>query len=108
MSAKPDLDVGQLSALMEAGAALTILDVREPWELAICTLPDSLAIPMAKLEGSVQSLPRDGLLIVVCHHGIRSAHAAAWLRQSGLGHAVNLTGGIDAWAVSIDPNMRRY
>lgn len=103
-----DLDVGQLSALMETGAPITILDVREPWERDICALPNSLAIPMALLPSQTEALPRDGLLVVVCHHGIRSAHAAAWLRRIGLSHAVNLTGGLDAWAVSIDPEMRRY
>ena len=104
----PDLEVAQLSALMDSGAPVTVLDVREPWEREICALPNSLAIPMAHLPDQIEALPRDGLLVVVCHHGIRSAHAAAWLRRVGLDHAVNLAGGLDAWAVTIDPKMRRY
>ncbi|NBC34840.1 MAG: sulfurtransferase [Alphaproteobacteria bacterium] len=100
--------VERLAALIETGAALTLLDVREPWERDICALPDSLAIPLAHLPALVETLPHDNPVVVICHHGIRSAHATAWLRQAGFANAVNLAGGLDAWALRIDPKMRRY
>ncbi len=88
--------------------ALAVLDVREPWEVEICRLPDSINIPLALLPGQLGTLPRHGTLVVLCHHGMRSEQAAHWLRANGVANAVNLTGGIDAWARLVDPSMRIY
>jgi rhodanese-related sulfurtransferase len=52
-------------------------------------------------------LSRDEDIVVYCHHGVRSAAVAGYLRQLGF-NAVNLAGGLDAWAQSVDPSMRRY
>jgi rhodanese-related sulfurtransferase len=86
----------------------TLLDVREPWEVEICRLPDSVNIPLAELPGRLGTLPRDNVLVVLCHHGVRSRQAAQWLRANGIANAVNLSGGIDAWARLVDPSMRIY
>jgi rhodanese-related sulfurtransferase len=90
------------------GDGLALLDVREPWEVDICRLPESINIPLAVLPGHLDALPRDGMLVVLCHHGMRSQQATHWLRANGIENAVNLTGGIDAWARVIDPAMRTY
>jgi rhodanese-related sulfurtransferase len=82
--------------------------VREPWEWAICALEGSILVPLGRLPAHVDELPRDRPLVVICHHGIRSAHAVTWLRAQGFDKAVNLTGGIDAWSRRINPTMRRY
>ena len=96
-------------ARRRAGAEpLVMLDVREPWELDIVRFESCLAVPLAALPERVASLPRDRLMVVVCHHGMRSAQATAWLRAQGVGNAVNLAGGIDAWAREIDPAMGVY
>jgi rhodanese-related sulfurtransferase len=63
---------------------------------------------MAFLPAAVDSLPDDRDLVVLCHHGVRSALAVRWLRDQGFDRAVNLEGGIDAWARRIAPDMRRY
>ena len=85
-----------------------LLDVREPWEVEICRLPDSVNVPLASLPGRLDALPRADMLVVLCHHGMRSRQAVQWLRANRIAHAVNLTGGIDAWARLIDPTMRTY
>jgi rhodanese-related sulfurtransferase len=85
-----------------------LLDVREPWEVEICRLPDSLNIPLAQLPDRLDAVPRDTLLVVLCHHGMRSRQAVQWLRANGVAKAVNLTGGIDAWARQVDSSMRTY
>lgn len=90
------------------GTALSVLDVRDPWELEICRLPDSIDIPLALLPDRLATLPRDRMLVVLCHHGMRSRQASHWLRANGIDNAVNLAGGIDAWARQIDPSMRTY
>ncbi|WP_236024834.1 rhodanese-like domain-containing protein [Arenibaculum pallidiluteum] len=103
-----EIEVEDLRDLLQGGRDVAVLDVREPWELDICRLPDSLDIPLSVLTERTDALPRDRTLVVVCHHGARSAHATAWLRRNGFENAVNLGGGIDAWARRVDPNMRTY
>lgn len=85
-----------------------ILDVREPWELEIASIDGALSIPLGELTARVAELPRDKPLAVMCHHGGRSAQATAWLRNQGFDRAVNVAGGIDAWARTIDATLSRY
>jgi rhodanese-related sulfurtransferase len=108
MAAAPSFEISVDDLAQRRGETVAVLDVREAWELDICRLPKSLCIPLASLPGRLEELPRDGTLVVVCHHGMRSAHAVQWLRTNGFPHAVNLAGGIDAWARQIDPAMRTY
>jgi len=103
-----EIDVGTLAAWRRDGVAHAVLDVREPWEVAIVSLPGSLKVPMAELPGQADTLPRDVPLVVLCHHGGRSLRVTAWLRAQGLANAVNLAGGIDAWAAEVDPSMPTY
>jgi len=103
-----DLDVEAFARLRDAGEAHAVLDVREPWEIAICALEGSLNIPMRELPARLAELPRDRPLVVICHRGMRSYQAAAWLRRMGFGNAVNLAGGIDAWGQVIDPAIPSY
>lgn len=97
-----------LAAWREAGKAHAVLDVREPWELAIASLPDILAVPMAEIPARIEELPRDRPLVVLCHHGGRSARVTAWLRAQGIGGATNLGGGIDAWSRLVDASVPTY
>ncbi len=84
------------------------IDVREPWELEICALPDSRNLPMAQIPQRHDELPRDRILVVLCHHGMRSRQVTGWLRAHDYGNAVNLSGGIDAWARVVDPTVPVY
>jgi rhodanese-related sulfurtransferase len=102
------ISVFQLRELRQAAAALTVLDVREADELAICALPGALHIPMAQVPSRLSELPADRPLVVMCHHGMRSLRIVQYLRGKGFDHAVNLDGGIEAWAAAIDPAMGRY
>lgn len=84
------------------------LDVREHDELAICRIDGALYIPMAEIPTRADSLPRDRPIIVLCHHGMRSAHVQQYLQARGFEQVINLAGGIHAWAVDVDPGMARY
>ncbi len=103
-----EIDVGTLAQMRRDGAAHLVLDVREPQETAICAIGDSLCIPMQEITGQLHRLPQDRPLVVLCHHGARSARVTAYLRQNGFDNAVNLAGGIDAWAALVEPGMARY
>ena len=85
-----------------------VLDVREPWEHAVCAIPDSRLLPMQEIPARLQELPADTDIVVVCHHGMRSLQVANFLKQSGLERVYNLNGGIAAWAEQVDADMPRY
>ena len=89
-------------------AAPLILDVREPWENAICSLAESRLLPMREIPSRWNELPRDRDIVVLCHHGVRSLQVANFLQSAGLGRLYNLRGGIAAWAAQVDATMARY
>ncbi|MEO7336702.1 MAG: rhodanese-like domain-containing protein [Caldimonas sp.] len=101
----------QAQALAE-GRRLTLLDVREAWEVALASIEiagcDHLAIPMNSVPDRLDALDRVQPLVCICHHGARSAQVVAFLEQHGFGSAYNLAGGIDAWSISVDPAVPRY
>jgi len=87
-----------------------LLDVREPWEHARAALPNSRLIPLGDLPLRTEELDdwRAVDVVVYCHHGIRSAHAIAYLRAHGFDRLHNLSGGIDRWSSEVDPKTPRY
>jgi rhodanese-related sulfurtransferase len=110
-SAEPlplEIDPADLAALRSGPASYALLDVREPWELAICGFPEAIHRPLGVLVGQEQELPNDRLLIVICHTGRRSLLATEYLRRLGWSRAVNLRGGVEAYALEVDPSMARY
>lgn len=93
---------------MLAGANPPLLvDVREPFEAEIVQIAGSLLIPMGSLPQRLQEIPKDRTVALYCHAGARSAYAAEWLSRQGY-DALSLAGGIDLWAIEIEPGMRRY
>jgi adenylyltransferase/sulfurtransferase len=98
----------ELRRRLDAGEVLTVLDVREPWEYAIASLPGSINIPLDELPRRLQELDAHATTIVMCKSGGRSRRAAQFLAGAGFDQAVNLAGGIDAWARDIDPALPTY
>jgi rhodanese-related sulfurtransferase len=88
----------ELADMRSAGNKHTVLDVREARELDVCRLEGALHIPMAEIPAQTDNLPTDQLLVVICHHSARSQMVVDLLRSAGFDNAVNLDGGIDAWA----------
>ena len=85
----------EAEGLLRCGAVL--LDVREPSEWQAGRAPGAHHVPLGDLEGKLGALPRDRRVVVICRSGHRSAHATALLLRSGF-DAVNLHGGMQAWA----------
>lgn len=85
-----------------------LIDVREAFEYNICSIQDSVHIPMGEIPARLPELPKDKSMLVLCHHGGRSQRVVHFLRQNGFENAINVAGGIDAWATQIDPKMQRY
>lgn len=85
-----------------------IIDVREPWEYALCHLEGSRLIPLDSLPEHQHEITHPALTVVLCHHGMRSHYAAEYLRSCGFPQVLNLTGGIHRWAVDVDASMPQY
>jgi rhodanese-related sulfurtransferase len=85
-----------------------LLDVREPWEFERCHIAGARLLPMSVLAGQYPTLDPARETVVVCHHGVRSYHVARFLEHNGFENLINLTGGIDAWAKEVDPEMPTY
>jgi adenylyltransferase/sulfurtransferase len=103
-----EISAAELRAELETGRPVTILDVREPHEFEIAHLPESTLIPLGELAGRLTQLDPRGELVVLCHHGMRSLAAVELLRGAGFSHARSLAGGIEGWAVEVDPTLARY
>lgn len=98
----------ELAAHLEAGHRPVLLDVREPWEWDICRLPGARLVPMRDLPARLAELNKNAETVVICHHGVRSFHAARYLETAGFDNVINLAGGVAAWADEVDPAMPRY
>lgn len=91
-----------------ARGELTVLDVREDWELQEARLPDCVHIPMAQVPARLKELDPARPVVVICHHGMRSLQVAQFLEKKGFADVANLVGGIDAWSEQIDASIPRY
>ena len=85
-----------------------LLDVREVAELAIASIPGALHIPMREIPARLGELDPNKIIICLCHMGGRSAQVTAFLNSRGHSRAVNLNGGITAWARDVDPEIPIY
>jgi rhodanese-related sulfurtransferase len=103
-----EITPADLKRQLDQKRPLVLLDVRDEWETRLCRLPNATHIPVEEIEHRRDELNPDDEIVVYCHHGVRSAAVANYLRQLGFAKAVNLAGGLDLWATAIDPSMRRY
>lgn len=98
-----------LKGMLDAGAPVLLLDVRQPEEHAYCHLPGSVLIPLGELRARSHEIePGESLVVVYCHHGVRSLSGAVILTQAGFPNVASLAGGIDRWSQVIDSAMPRY
>lgn len=89
-----------------------LIDVREPWEVALAPLRvdgiETRLMPMNSIPACFGELDPTQPVVCFCHHGVRSAQVVAFLERHGFEAAYNLAGGIDAWSVQVDPRVPRY
>ena len=101
------MSAAELAAHLEQASPL-LLDVREPWEFEICHIEGSNNLPMGQIPQRADELPEDGEIVVICHHGIRSAQVIRYLQPQTDARLINLNGGVDAWAREVDHDMPVY
>ncbi len=85
-----------------------VLDVRQPEEQAIAMLREAIPATRELVQEMMASWPKDTPIVTCCHHGMRSLEAASYLIGHGFTQVRSLRGGIEAWALEIDPSMPRY
>jgi len=103
----PSITPVQLKAMLDRGDDIELIDVREPKEHAIVNLPGAKLIPLGDLPSNTNELDPDKTQVMICRVGQRSAMATLFLIERDY-DAINLAGGILAWAEQVDPSMTRY
>ena len=102
------ITVQELKQKLDQGEQLTLIDVREPWEYNIARIEGAQLLPLGTLGSEYKKLDPNAEIIVHCHMGMRSMDATQFLLQQGFKNVKNLTGGINAWSMQIDPSVPKY
>jgi rhodanese-related sulfurtransferase len=103
----PEISPAEFVARRDRGDTLTLLDVREDWELTVASVPNIVHIPMGQVANRLDEIDRGGTVVVMCRSGRRSLEVAKYLQQSGF-DAINLAGGILAWSRELDATIPTY
>ena len=106
-----EINPDELKRKLDAGEKPVIVDVRELVELQMASLKgaDVKHIPMGDVPARAhQELDPDAHIVVVCHHGVRSANVTMWLRGQGFDNTQSMRGGIDLWSKTVDPSVPTY
>lgn len=101
----------QVKRMLDEGKPVHLIDVRELAEHQICRIDGSELIPMNTVPQRLQyldGLADEKLLVVLCHHGMRSLNVVNWLRQQGVDNCISMAGGIDLWSAQVDAAVARY
>ena len=105
------IDPENLKAKIDKNQAPFMLDVRTPEEWDICRIEGSVLIPMNEIQSRLDEIPEETEIVVICHHGIRSAQvlsALAHYFEYDLENLYNLRGGIDLYSIEADETIPRY
>jgi len=112
----PEIDVRELARKLGSDETFVLMDVREAWELDHAMIVDDRlkVVPMSRLSQlGLGALPeefqgKDAEILVMCHHGVRSAQATQWLLAQGWKNVFSVRGGIDDYARRIDASVGKY
>jgi sulfur-carrier protein adenylyltransferase/sulfurtransferase len=100
----------ELKAMLDADEKIFLVDVREPNEYEIVSIPGSVLIPKDQfLSGAaLERLPQDRRIVLHCKSGARSAECLAVVKNAGFSDAVHVGGGVLAWVSQVDPSLPTY
>jgi rhodanese-related sulfurtransferase len=112
----PEVDVQQLALKLQSDDSFVLLDVREAWELDQAMIVDSRlkVVPMSRLaQLGAEAFPeevrqRDVEILVLCHHGVRSATVTQWMLTQGWENVLSVRGGIAEYAQRVDGSVGKY
>lgn len=96
--------------MQDADENIYVIDVREPNEYEIVSIPGAVLIPKGEfLNGSaLEKLPQDKRIVLHCKSGARSAEVLAIVKNAGFSDAVHVGGGVLSWVKTVDPSLPSY
>jgi rhodanese-related sulfurtransferase len=104
-----EIEPAEVARRMKENAnALRLLDVRTAGEYQIAHVDGGVLVDQALVDEIVTTWPKDTEIVTMCHHGIRSLDAAAFLRAHGFPNVWSMRGGIDLWSAVVDPKVPQY
>jgi rhodanese-related sulfurtransferase len=103
-----ELSATDCQSLLQGPNPPQFVDVREPWEVETASVTGALNLPMGQVPTRLTELDKDRPVIVMCHHGRRSAQVGMLLERNGFAEVINLAGGIAAWSEDVDPSVPQY
>ncbi len=98
----------ELAARLKSGEPFALIDVREAVEHDTARIEGADLLPLSRFQEWAGQLRPDEEIVVMCHHGIRSAQVCAYLSQQGFKKLYNLAGGIDRWSHEVDASVPQY
>ncbi len=102
-----EMSVQELKSLLDSGEEFEFIDVRAPSEFETARIPGAVLFDEAEYQ-RLSELPKQTRIVFICHHGPRGVNAGQQFLGQGFTNLHNVTGGIDAWSVDIDPDIPRY
>ncbi len=104
----PEITARELDEKLKGPNPPLLIDVRDADEFAFCRIEGAQLKPLAQIMNWAKELDPEAEIVLQCHVGGRSGQATQYLQRQGFKHVYNLKGGIDAWALQIDPDIERY
>ena len=103
-----EITAGELKTMLDEGADVFLIDVRETWEKEIADIGGQL-IPFGSIENNLKNIPQDRKTILYCRTGRRSSEAISLIaKKRNTENLYNLEGGIYAWADDVDNTLQKY
>jgi adenylyltransferase/sulfurtransferase len=103
-----EIEVTEVKAKLDRGDHFVLIDVREPHEYKIASIPGAKLVPLGEVPKRLSEFDKDADIVIHCKSGMRSAKACGILKQAGFHHVLNMKGGITAWSDQVDPAVPKY
>ena len=98
----------ELNEYITKNSNIVLIDVRESWEYSVVSIKDSIHIPISEIQNRMHDFKEEQTIVFICHHGIRSRMVGNYFQQNDYENIINLRGGIDSWAKTVDNKMAVY
>ena len=98
----------ELNEYITKNSNIVLIDVRESWEYSVVSIKDSIHIPISEIQNRMHDFKEEQTIVFICHHGIRSRIVGNYFQQNDFENIINLRGGIDSWAKTVDNKMAVY
>jgi adenylyltransferase/sulfurtransferase len=103
-----EIEVTEVKAKLDRGDNFVLIDVREPHEYKIASIPGAKLVPLGEVPKRLDEFDKNADIVIHCKSGMRSAKACGILKQAGFEHVRNMKGGILAWSDQVDATVPKY